>query len=220
MFRGLFSQAAKSELLQAAVDNVTVMLSNERRMIEAATDYLFDGKEPEIDIRLLDKEINIEERIIRRLVFEHLTFNSNQELTGSLVLISIVHDVERIGDYAKGILGLVETHGPLPTGNIAADSLRASRVELFEVYDLAQDAFENDDPEKAVACVRLSRENERISKKLVRVTLDDPAVDKNQGILISSASRMLRRVSAHLANIASSVSHPFDKIGGKADEAV
>jgi phosphate uptake regulator len=66
-----------------------------------------------MDIAEKDETINVGERMVRRMVAQHLTINPEQDLPSSLVLISIVHDVERIGDYTKGLIELSRFRPPI-----------------------------------------------------------------------------------------------------------
>ena len=51
-----------------------------------------------------DIEVNEQEKKIRRLLFEHLTINPQYDLSGALIIMSIIKDNERIGDYSKNLL--------------------------------------------------------------------------------------------------------------------
>ena len=48
---------------------------------------------------------------------------------------------------------------------------------------------------------------------VIETVMEDPVVD-HQAVLFSIAARFLRRVSAHLSNIVSSIANPFDRLGG------
>jgi len=53
-----------------------------------------------------DKSVNKREREIRRMLMEHLSINPGQDVSGCLVMMSLVKDAERIGDYSKNIFDL------------------------------------------------------------------------------------------------------------------
>ena len=53
-----------------------------------------------------DRAVNGHEREIRRKLLEHLSINPRQDISGCLVIMSLVKDAERIGDYSKNIFDL------------------------------------------------------------------------------------------------------------------
>ena len=54
--------------------------------------------------------INAYEREVRRKVFTHLAVTGERDLHAGLVLVSVVIDIERIGDYTKNIVELALHH--------------------------------------------------------------------------------------------------------------
>ena len=63
-----------------------------------------DINELEIDIHDRDIEVNKYTREVRRNVLSHLTVAGTDDLYSGLLLVSIIIDVERIGDYTKNIV--------------------------------------------------------------------------------------------------------------------
>src|SRR4030067_169427 len=51
----------------------------------------------------VDKKVNRLHRDTRKKVYEHLAISGTGDLFSSLVILSVVDDVERIGDYNKNI---------------------------------------------------------------------------------------------------------------------
>ena len=69
---------------------------------------------------LTDKKINEFERDVRRKVMTHLVVSGNQYLGAGLILVSVVVDIERMGDYTKNIYELAIQHPKrLSAGNYA-----------------------------------------------------------------------------------------------------
>ncbi|MCZ6636008.1 MAG: hypothetical protein O7G87_21635, partial [bacterium] len=182
----------------------------------AACDALFEGKDPEIDVVEEDEDIDVGERMVRRLVFQHVNLNPTQDLPASLALLSVVHDVERIGDYAKSLVYLArwrteetETgeHGVL-CGEI--------REAIAPMVGQTLKALREGDAELAREVMRKSREVKNMTRVLLESLLQDGG-EGREAVVCSSAAQYLRRISAHLSNIASSVANPFDQLAG--DEA-
>ena len=103
MFKDLLGQ--KRTLVHDAIDEVVTMLERAESMFGLVCGKLLENG-VDVDIGQSDADINMGERMVRRMVFQHLMVNPHQDLPASLSLISIVHDVERIGDYAKSLVEL------------------------------------------------------------------------------------------------------------------
>ena len=210
MFRGIFSGAQRSPLIEAAFDDVSSMLRHSARMLDLALAALLDNQPLERDLDAMDDPVDEAERMVRRSVLEHLSFNPQQDLVASLVLVSMVQDAERIGDFARGIGELV----PLARGpreGPFAERLREITRELRPLFEETEAAFRKDDPERAR---RVMEKASEIKAELRRYTEDVAASDltADMAVVYASAARILRRIGAHLSNIASSVAQPYDRI--------
>ena len=65
-----------------------------------------------------DAKVNALEQTIRRQIITHLSLPGNEaDAPYSLLLMTLVKDVERLGDYAKNLAQLAEIrHGIFPLG--------------------------------------------------------------------------------------------------------
>ncbi|HAA75293.1 TPA: hypothetical protein DCE37_09255 [Candidatus Latescibacteria bacterium] len=198
----------RSHLIDQALGVTLSMLEKARDVFGVAWDHLVEGGSDE-RISKLDQDINSGERMVRRLVIEHLTLNPEQDLPFSLTLASIIHDVERLGDYAKSIAELKEwSDSPLWTDGMGGQCREVkSRVE--PLFDLAINAIRESDEEKATQLMNLHREIKASTDDITAEGLTGPGA---QDVLAVLVARYLRRVSAHLSNVASSVVNPFDLI--------
>ena len=97
-------------------------------------------------IHAKDKKINKYEREVRRQVLTHLAVQGAKDVPAGLVLITIIIDIERIGDYTKNIVELVDAH---------AQTLVAGKYEkkLKEIEEAIKDVFQ-----KSIICLK---ENEQ-----------------------------------------------------------
>jgi hypothetical protein len=77
-----------------------------------------------LDLEELDDVIDEAERRVRRTILQHLAVNPKQDLVASLVLVSMVQDAERIGDFARGLVELMKM-ARSPRQGPFADELRA-----------------------------------------------------------------------------------------------
>jgi phosphate uptake regulator len=104
------------------------------QMLDITQDMFLSAKrllrEPEIDrpepsVHSLDEKINKFECKVRRNVLQHLTVSGQEGLASGMKLVSIIGDIERVGDCTKNIVELAENHcGCLHGGESEADLKR------------------------------------------------------------------------------------------------
>ena len=210
MFERLFGTSKPSILLEAAFRDITTMLEQSGRMLDHSLAVLLDHAELEVDLDRLDDVVDEGERMVRRRVLEHLTVNPSKDLVASLVLASMVQEAERIGDFARGlaeVAGLAKSRREGPF----ADDLRALAGRIRPLFETCEEAFRKDDPEMARQVVIAHRQ---IKRDLVRYSksIADSDLTADMAITYGGAARILRRISAHLSNIASTVVQPYDRI--------
>lgn len=210
MFERIFGPQRRSTLIDAAFDDISSMLHRARDMMQLSVSSLLQNEPLEVDIDELDDRIDESERMVRRSVLEHLSVNPQQDLVASLVLVSMVQDAERVGDFANGIAELVQLADE-PRRGPFAERLRTIVDELDPQFVDCEHAFREDDPETAETVISRHRELRSRLRDYVRdVAASD--LSANMAVVYSGAARILRRMSAHLANIATSVVLPYDQI--------
>jgi phosphate uptake regulator len=155
--------------------------------------------------------------MVRRSILQHLSVNPQQDLVASLVLVSMVQDAERIGDFARGLaeivgLGKSRREGPF------AEELRSLAGRVRPLFEESERAFREDDAERARQVIAQHRQ---IKADLIAYTgrIADSDLTADMALLYGSAARILRRISAHLSNIASTVVQPYDRIRHGDEEA-
>jgi phosphate uptake regulator len=163
-----------------------------------------------VDLDEMDDSVDEAERMVRRSVLAHLSFNPQSDLVASLVLVGMVQDAERIGDFARGLAELV----PLarsPREGPFADRLRGVVETLRPLFELCEEAFRRDDKEKGR---EVMARNVEMKAELKAFTHDvaDSDLTPDMVVVYAVAARILRRIAAHLSNIASSVVQPYDRI--------
>ncbi len=164
----------------------------------------------------MDKALNNLQRDVRKKVYEHLVISRNRDLILGLQLTSIVIDLERIGDYTKNMAELLELFPEEMNWkpyDRKFESVRKSTLEQFECTRLAL----ADEDEKAAR--KMIKRYDGISKtcdgmltELMKSQADEPSIEKRFVALVL-IMRYLKRVNAHLKNIATSVVNPFHEIG-------
>lgn len=198
-------------LVEQAFEDVKAMFVDGHEMFAAATAHLLDNEILDVDLKALDEKINRREQNLRSAVLEHLNVEPGRELIFSLKLISIVHEAERIGDLAKSLaktaaLARGQRIGPF------VEPLRDLRDRILGMFDIARNAFVTSDES---AARRLMEEHEKVKADVTEYLSNLAASDDitgNEGVVYAMSARMMSRVSAHLANIASTVANPFNRI--------
>jgi phosphate uptake regulator len=133
-----------------------------------------------------------------------------------LELGTSVIDIERIGDYTKNISELIEMMpGELQFGEFE-ETYQKAQALASEVFDLGVDAFAKNDLESAKRCMekfqQLGLLCDRSLESLIGTNGDTDTVPRTNVALVLLL-RYLKRVGAHLKNIASVKVNPFHRIG-------
>jgi phosphate transport system protein len=218
MWKKVFDLFRAHNLLQEAWDASHDMLEVDREMLLEAIRVLRESDEAEVnqEIRAKDKQVNQYERDVRRMVMTHCTVRGATELPSGMVLISIVMDIERIGDYTKTIMDLAVAHPRRLMIPEAEDQLQAIESTIKDRFTETIDVLEAHDEERARTLLSTYKEEvPRAADSLVNSILAGEisslsAPDAAAAVLYV---RYLRRIGAHLKNVTTSVVNPFEWIG-------
>jgi phosphate transport system protein len=220
VFKELFDLFRQESQLQQAFDRSHEMLQEDREMFVAAIRSLReqDHARLEVDVYAKDQLINAYEREVRRKVLTHLAV-AGADLNAGLVLVTLVIDIERIGDYTKNIVELALHHPDrLQCGPFETD-VRKIETSVRTMFDLLLEALPANDESKAREVMSehwwIARKGDEIVSALIE--RDHPDLPGREAAATALYVRYLKRVSAHLMNIASSVTNPFDRIGFRTD---
>lgn len=217
IFNELFKLWQKSDLLTQAVNDTNEMLNISYAMFNNVTEMLFQDKfdnKLKEGIKKDDYLLNHFQKSIRKKVFEHMTVNekSDQNLYTSTLLITIVSDVERLGDYCKNISEVAEIKEYLKD-NVLNEIVKNNIETLKQMYKATLHAFKQTDSLKADEIMDLHYKLKKsIDKKLME--LATKKIENNENFVIYALLfRYLKRISAHLRNTASSMTNSIDEIG-------
>ncbi len=210
MFERLFGARAQSTLIDEAFETISGMLTHAAEMYDLAMAMLLDDASTDVDLDALDDRIDDGEREVRRAVLEHLAVDPQHDLVASLVLVSIVQDAERLGDFARGLGDFVELKKGKLEGEFA-DDLRRIAATIRPSFETCAAAFGDDDAQGASQVIERHVET-KIAVREFMARLAASGLPADPAVVYSSAVRILGRVSAHLSNIASSVVQPYDRI--------
>lgn len=129
MWKNVINLFKKDNLYHQALQQAYAMLDADWLMYEASVESLrqSDTGEIKIDIFAKDKEVNAQERDVRRKVLTHLVISGGADLTSGLILVTVVTDIERIGDYTKNIYDLSRQHPPRLRGGSLGSAASGGR---------------------------------------------------------------------------------------------
>jgi phosphate uptake regulator len=209
---GLFG-GGRSNRLESVESRVQTMLAHDRREFDLAMAALLGdavARETNDELRTLDREVNRLEREIRREIIVHASVFGGIDTPVVLVYMSIVKDIERVGDYAKNLLDLALDGANLSAAPDAAEWRRLA-AEISQFIGDAALAFRDRDSGRCRALQQtgdrlLDLFDDRVSELVRAPQAEDQAVAR------ALASRYLKRVVAHLMNLLSAVTMPLDRI--------
>lgn len=215
MWERLKSLFKNESLCDEAFRESLVMLGECRSMFCDAVASLREEGALDTDIYARDRRINKFQRRVRRNIVTHLAVSTNPDITSSLVLTALIIDIERIGDYMKNITELAALHDhPFDAGVLDGD-IRETEQTVLRLFDSLVPALEESDMDKARQIIgdhqNLSDQVEEIIESLI--TGKPLGDDSGEAVTAALYLRYLKRVSAHLKNVASSVLNPYYRIG-------
>ena len=213
MFREILKLWAKADLLQQSFETASEMMKITKEMFAEVTSITLSKKEPSFDVHRRDKSLNVMEKEIRRKVLEHLVIGSQKDIVPGLVLVTIVNDIERIGDYTKNIDELNQLYSSDFSRLRQVESLKRGCDKVLQFFDLTREAFEKGDKQKAERVMQGHKEVREISNQIIETAFKDPEEGKETALVSVLFARYIKRISAHLKNISTSVVKPFDEIG-------
>jgi phosphate uptake regulator len=158
-----------------------------------------------------DIEINKLERRIRKALVTHLAVNPGQQVAGALILMSVVKDAERLGDFCKNLYEAASYWCLSCNEMVYADRLNELKSYVSTVFDSTISAFEMEDGVLAAEIIQDEvKWNKRFDGFITEVANSD--LRTREAVCTVLMVRTLKRLQAHLANIASSVVLPVHHI--------
>jgi len=216
-FKELIELWRTANSLTQALEDSHEMLERTHEMFEHSVKSLrqSDTAEMDVDIRKMDEAINSYEQQVRHKILKHLAITGGTNLIPGLILTSIVIDIERIGDYTKNIKDLAISHPTRLDCCKYNDDISAIEKGVGEIYEKIRPTLETSN---AKAARSLMIDHWWILKKCDEIVAEliqrpDPELDPRDAIATALYTRYLKRIAAHLINIATSVFNPFERIG-------
>jgi len=214
----LFDFISKANLLDDAFSKIGDIHGYVKHMYEQAFEGLYEEYDAMAEKLVMeDKELNGKLMGLRKELIEYLSLSSAPNINATFVLVSIIIDYERIGDYCKNIVQIRQLFPVVLDNENYLPTIEEMRTVILEMFNVVSEAFVESDKEKAEKGRELQEKVKNIHAVVVQKLNEDMEIDPRGAIVYSSLANYLRRVGGHLSNIASSVLHPFYGLGFSRD---
>lgn len=221
LFKDVINLWKADDLLSQSWDESYKMLNLSHEIFQQALIYLRNGENIDTlkTLKKRDKEINEYQRDVRRKVLTHYAVNQDtSDMADGLILINMVVDIERIGDYCKNILDLAINHDQSIKSSEISEDLAMIEEEVKSRFEKTIQAIQAQDVEIAQSLMEGYKEQMTgKADEIVNGILKDELHFGSEARTASIAlyTRYLKRIGAHLKNITTTLVNPFDAIGYK-----
>jgi len=212
-----FSEFFKgSGLIDESEHIVSEMLDIAYNMFRYSMKIVIEKAQEKENIYAIDKKLNALEIEVRKKILEHLSINPSQDITPSLVLVTIVVDIERLGDYSKNLIEVSHKY-PKPLKGKYIEKIKDLEKEVQICFANTIKIYEEQDEKMGKEIMEKLSELVDECQNLLETLIEDDSLNSKEGIVYSLLVRHLKRVSAHVRNVCSSIVNPFYRLGYKPD---
>lgn len=215
MLRALINLFRSDDPLALMGQDFSRMLRVTHDMTITAGDILF-GSAADAQARTTlyktDVEVNQLQRSVRKGLVTHLSLPGNQQdVPYCLALMSLVKDVERLGDYAKNLAEIPEIHpDPLPDDALTQE-LQEIRRGIEKGFTQGLEVVAEFDHDRALALIEQGRSLTKRCEMLVNRTARS-GYDAGTATAVVLAARFYKRIAAHVLNVLTAVVMPLHKL--------
>ena len=214
-FLNIVSAWRAERLLNQTLDEFVQMVEDCHWMYQQAATGVWENANTEDikkAVRARDIGVNKAERSIRKKIVEHLAIRPEVATSYCLVLMSVVKDAERLGDYAKNMIEVAEYHPTYEDRNPMVDRLKAIQVTIDAMFGDVALAFRTSDTEMGAELVKVMTATTEECDDLLWKVLASEGLSAAQGMCYGLLARYYKRFAAHLGNIATSLVMPIHKL--------
>jgi len=222
-FKELIELWRSDNLLTQALKDSQKMLNSTSQMFNESVKSLreSDSGKMGMDIYAKDRMVNKYQREVRRKVLKHLAIAGGVNLTHGLILINIVIDLERIGDYTKNIMELAVAHPKRLRCGIYEDDIKKIEQGVASMFEQIVPALKASDKKAARQLIDsdwwIIKRCDEVVAGLIKA--EDQTLTSTDAVSTALYARYLKRIAAHLINVSSSVVNPFERIGFREKKA-
>ena len=221
IFTDLLSVWRKEDLLSQAWDESLQMLDLSHNMFNKAVKKSKKQENLSVlkQLKNRDKKINSFHREVRRKIITHYSLEqTTHDITSLMVLVNMIVDIERIGDYSKNILDLAMNY---------PDALNTKHLhkDLYDIEKAVKERFDNTVDAVKTQDIKIARDllkgyKEHITGASDRIVNNIIAGNikfgtGSEAAAIALYARYLKRIGSHLKNITTTIVNPIETIGYK-----
>jgi len=158
-----------------------------------------------------DRQINTLQKQMRRRIVEHLALQPTVDVSVCLILMSVVKDGERLGDYCKNLYEVVELLNEPLDRKEYSEYFGELDKDIIALFGNTRDAVFNADEEKARTAWDVENRIAKLCDSLVE-RIAKSSLSNNRAVCFALIARHFKRIVAHLTNIATSTILPLSDI--------
>ena len=212
MFKEILEVWKKKDLLNQSREIVQEMFDLNEKMFVEATQGLSENAKA-LHLKELDQQVNQMQVDVRRKVLEHLSVSPKQDMVESMILLQVVIDLERIGDFCKNIEEINFYYKKKLKESKYFNELDKFRQQTLKNFALARSAFIDCDTQKAKKVLKTHGKLKDELDEFIFSKLEKAFKDSREAVAIALYIRFVKRINSHLQHIASTVTNPFERIG-------
>lgn len=214
MFKNLLSFWKGKDFLSQVFEEFKEMLDETKRMYEMVCGKLLDSVD-ETDLKKkiyeIDKGVNNLQRHIRTRIIEHLSLQPTVDVNACLLLMSVVKDAERLGDYCKNLYEVTELLQKPMDKTVFSQYFNGLDKDILGLFERTKEAFIEAEKSKAESAWndehRIAIRCDRVLREIAKSSLS-----ANEAVCLALIARHFKRLVAHLTNIATSVLLPLSDL--------
>lgn len=207
MLRELIQAWRGKDLLSRMLVEFQDMLARTEWMFGAVSDVLLRKRKPaelQEEIYRTDKDVNEAERRIRRQIVEHLSVRPDADVPAALVLMSIVKDAERVGDYCKNIFEVACMYTMDMNHGRYIGPFQETRSRIAELFVRVRNAFARSDEAEARQVIADAETLAGWCDDRINDFFHD-TLTTQQAVAYTLLARYFKRIASHLKNVASAI---------------
>jgi len=212
MWKEIWKALRRGDVVTQMIGRLAKMLDAGQWMFEQASETLLretDWSAIADHLYARDRQINEIEQDLRGRIVTHLSVGNPADVTACLVLMSVVKDAERIGDYCKNIFEVAKFYRREFKHPEFAGPLTEIRKRVQPLFKRACGAISDSDSAKAEDILKeagaLSKQCDLLIRQLLGI---HEQLAPDEAVAYVLLARFYKRVACHLANIATSVVSP------------
>jgi hypothetical protein len=213
MLNDVIAQLRERGLMDPIEEQIGQMMALSQRAFRASGAAFLDQRPVDFDLYAQDKWINNGVGRIRKLILEYLSRTGADDVTGDLVFITVINDIESIGDLGKSILTLArQVGGKLPESRYL-EELRSLHQAIDALFpDATKTLLEGNEELGHQLIERLDRLHQTC-QGLTSELLMDANLDPRESAALALCTRYFRRLVRGLHKVCSPAVNPFVRVG-------